>query len=117
MASIPWATLIDEPYHRAFQCPDTGAVELQVICDGHFHDALQFTFWHCKVRADRIDGRKQHIREVAKKLFDLSEKQIQVINPCEIEKRLFDYVKELTRRVGCHTGRQFPEQLKGESYV
>ena len=99
MASIPWITLIDEPHHRALQCPDTGAVVLDVTDEGNFYDHPEYTYLTCQVRKDRIEGHhrnpEKHIREVARKFLDISEECIEVINPCEIEKSLFDYVEQL----------------------
>ena len=104
MASIPWITLIDEPHRRAFQCPDTGAVVLDVTDEGDFYDHPEYTYWTCKVQKDHIKGDRRnpekHIREVARKFLDISEECIQVINPCEIEKRLQAYVEQL-RRYSC----------------
>ena len=100
MASIPWITLIDEPHRRAFQCPETGAVVLDVTDDGDFYDHPEYTYWTCKVQKDSIKGDRRnpekHICEVARKFLDISE----VINPCEIEKHLIAYVEQL-RRSSC----------------
>ena len=99
MASIPWITLIDEPHHRALWCSDTGAVVLDITDGGNFYDHPEYTYWTCKVRTDRIEGHyrnpEKHVREVAKKFLDISEQQIEVMDPCEIEKSLFDYVEQL----------------------
>ena len=101
MASIPWITLIDEPHLRVFQCPDTGAVVLDVADEGDFRDHPEYTYWTCKVRKDRIEGHyrnpEKHIREVARKFLDISEECVKGINPCEIKKRLQAYVEQLTR--------------------
>ena len=95
MPSIEWTKVIDEPLRRAFQCPETGAVTLDVIDWGNFHNSGEYAYWTCKVRSNRIDGKERQIREVGKRLFDISKEHIEMIELCEIEKLLFGFVKEL----------------------
>ena len=97
MVSIPWQKVLDERDRRAFISPDGETVTLDVSDD--FWHVYGYEYWTCKVRKDRIEGDyrnpEKHVREVAKKVLNISEQQIEVMDPCEIEKSLFDYVEQL----------------------